>query len=233
MASATLRLRLLAKKTPLLFYPIAAAKSDAGRRVVTPSTDIVIEGIARSGNTFAVAAFRSAQSGPVRIAHHFHAASQILLGLRWGIPVVVLIRNPRDAVVSHLVYDPSLSPEVCLREYISLYSRLLPHRDEFVVSPFEEVTSDFGAAVDRVNERYGTSFARFVPTPENTRAAFELVEESARRVGHGVRQSGRPREDRAPLKRKARARLESADVDRELGRAEALWRDFTGDGDGR
>ncbi|MBW2123995.1 MAG: hypothetical protein JRH07_19420 [Deltaproteobacteria bacterium] len=140
-------------------------------------TEIVIEGYPRSANTFAVAAFLLAQGRPARIAHHLHVPAQVIQAVRWGIPTVVLIRRPEDAVLSRLVRRPNLSAETALRDYIAFYRTIAPYREGFVVAPFDEVINNFGQVVARVNGRFGTAFVPFEHTEENIRRVFTLVEE--------------------------------------------------------
>ena len=87
---------------PFLFLPAARLLGNRRRRefLVSPSTDLVIEGFPRSGNTFAVAAFVLSQPRPVRIAHHHHVPAQVIYAVKRGIPVLVVVRKPDDAVLS-------------------------------------------------------------------------------------------------------------------------------------
>jgi len=84
-------------------FPLQTAARGHRARAVDRATELVIEGFARSGNTFAVAAFSLAQPRPVRLAHHLHAPAQVLLAARMGIPCIVLVRDPVDAVASRLI----------------------------------------------------------------------------------------------------------------------------------
>jgi len=54
-----------------------------------PDTAIVIEGFLRSGNTFAVAAFRVANGPDVHIGRHLHGAPHVLRAVRYGVPTVI------------------------------------------------------------------------------------------------------------------------------------------------
>jgi hypothetical protein len=56
---------------------------------VSRTTEIVIEGYPRSGNTFAVVAFRLAQGREIEIAHHLHAAAQIKRAARLDVPAFI------------------------------------------------------------------------------------------------------------------------------------------------
>ena len=80
-----------------------AAPAPGSSRAVTPDKLVVIEGFPRSGNSFARRAFIMAQDETfdvTRIAHHLHVPAQVIRAARWRIPTLVLIRRPKDAVLS-------------------------------------------------------------------------------------------------------------------------------------
>jgi hypothetical protein len=193
----------------------------AGRR-----TAIVIDGFLRSGNTYSVAAFRVANGpGPI-VAHHLHGGPHVRRAQRLHLPTVVLIRRPADAISSYLVRRPTLTPDDALLEYLDFYRTAWPARDGFVVAPFDIVVSDFGAVIDRVNERFGTSFRRFEGDPASERAAVALVEEMNRRECKGqVVEShvGRPSAERQKHKEAVLRRLEHPRTRELLDRAEAVF----------
>lgn len=193
-----------------------------------PDTAIVIDGFLRSGNTFSVAAFTIA-NGDVRIGRHLHGAPHILRGVRLGLPTVVLIREPADAVASYLIRRPSLTPSDGLLEYLDFYRTAWRARDGFVVATFDEVTGDFGAVIDRVNTRFGTTFARYESTPDNDRRAFALVEEMNRLECRGElveTHVGRPSAGRATRKREIQEAMRQPRAARLLARAEELYRRY-------
>src|SRR6185503_18662977 len=108
-------------RTPYLWD--AAMQLRAGKRctLARRDTGIVIEGFLRSGNTFAVAAFRVANGADVHVGRHLHGAPHVLRAVRYGLPTLVLIRRPADAVASYLVRRPTLTPEDALLEYLDFY----------------------------------------------------------------------------------------------------------------
>jgi hypothetical protein len=174
-------------------------------------TAIVIDGFLRSGNTYSVAAFQVANGQELHIGRHLHGGAHILRAVRLRLPTVVLIRRPADAVSSYLVRRPTLTPDDALLEYLDFYRTAWPARDGFVVAPFDLVVSDFGAVIDRVNKRFGTSFARFEPDPESERAAVELVEAMNRLECRGEvveTHVGRPSTEREQHKEAVRRRME-------------------------
>ena len=195
--------------------------------VVSRDTDIVIEGPGRCGNTFAVVAFQLSQDRPLNVAHHLHAEGQILEGVRWGLPVVLLIRDPEDVVVSS-ASSFGIPVREGLRIYTAFYERLLSHRDAVVTAEFSDVTGDFGSVVRRVNQKYGTAFRAFEHSEENVARCFDVIDEFYRRTApEPGRTVARPSDGRQMKKEAARReyRLDTYHALRE--RAEDLHRSFT------
>jgi hypothetical protein len=190
--------KMLVARYPSLAMP--AAKARGHGVLAATGTDVVIEGYPRSANSFSVAAFGMAQewSGRARpeIAHHTHAPAHVIAAVRQGIPALVLIRDPEDAVLEFVMVKPSITVRQALRGYVRFYGPLPAYRDGFVVGRFEEVTSDFGAVMRRVNDRFGTAFVPFPHTPGNEQACFDAMDGYWRdMVGPGEkleRRVGRP-----------------------------------------
>ncbi|HET6560460.1 MAG TPA: hypothetical protein VFG72_01165 [Marmoricola sp.] len=143
-------------------------------------TAIVIEGFSRSANTHSVAAFIVANGPGLHVGRHLHGAPHLLRAARLGVPAVLLIRDPRDAIMSYLVRRPTLTPADAALEYLDFYRTAWRARQGFVVAVFDEAVSDFGTVIDEVNTRFGTTFRRFEPTTQNKALALELVEEMNR-----------------------------------------------------
>lgn len=93
---------------------------------------------------------------------------------------MVVTREPVEAVTSQVIRHPGLNVKDCLASYVSFHRRLLPYRDDFVASPFERVTSDFGSVIDDVNRRFATNFRLFDHTPDAVAAVFAIVDEMDR-----------------------------------------------------
>ena len=158
-------------------------RQDLRTRVVTPDTQLVIEGFPRSGNTFARRAFVMAQSENVdqtRIASHLHVPAQVVQAARWQIPTLVLIRRPRDAVLSFALWNP-ISVDQALRYYISFYETSEKYRAAYVLALFEEITEDFGHVIKRINDKFGTTFSLFRHDEENVGRVFADMDTYARR----------------------------------------------------
>jgi len=216
-------------RTPYLWDAAMAVRADKRATLARRDTALVIEGFLRSGNTFSVAAFVIANGDELHLGRHLHGAPHVLRAARLGVPAVVLVREPVDAVASYLVRRPTLTPNDALLEYVDFYRTCWRVRDDFVVGAFDDVTADFGSVVRAVNQRFGTSFHPFEPTPANQAAAFALVEEMNRRECRGeVVEShvGRPSDDRRERSREIAARVRAPGSAKLLGRAEDWYRRY-------
>ncbi len=198
-----------------------------GIEVVSPSTDIVIEGYPRSANTFAFAAFLLAQERQVRIAHHVHGPAQVIWAARHSLPVLLLIRDPVDAVLSLVMRQPAVSLRQALKDYIRFHQMVYRYHASYVVADFDKVTSDYGRVIRKVNSRFGTSFEEFEHTPENVQRCYELIEEMDRRNTGRKRITtntvARPSMQREVRKKGLRRQLESENLQEPVAHARAVY----------
>lgn len=131
---------------PPVFAVVAQIQNARCQRYlwVTPDADLVIEGYPRSASTFLHRIIRAGAQRPIKIAQHVHRPQQITFAMRYAVPTVVLVRNPRDAIASHLVFNPSLTPTECVHRYISFSATVeeyLGHPRLRIVA-FEDVIAD-------------------------------------------------------------------------------------------
>ncbi|MGA9100789.1 hypothetical protein [Aeromicrobium sp.] len=146
-------------------------------RRVTRKTDIVIDGMARSANSYAHVAFLLTNGESLNISHHLHTPRVIERGVRFGIPTIVLIRDPRAVLASVIQYDKDGSAEQFLDAYLSYYRTVEPLLDRVVLADFTEVIADFGGVIDLCNAKFGTSFARYERTDEGEAAIVAKIDE--------------------------------------------------------
>jgi hypothetical protein len=214
---------------PRLYLPLARRWGRG--EAVGPDTAFVIEGFPRSGNTFATAAIDVASSPKPVLGHHLHSPAQVIAAARRGIPTLVVIRRPEDAVLSLVIQQPHLSLRQALRAYLRFYRPLVPYRDRFVLATFDEVVGDFGAVTTRVNRRFGTSFESFEHTDENVRRALELIEEDNKLrwgAGRDLELKGAvPSSERGRRKEALRAGYRADPLRRPRERAQRLYESFT------
>lgn len=162
-----------------------ARKAWPGNRVTSMRSKIVIEGYPRSANSFAIQAFMASQNcESFQIGNHTHSPANIIRGVQLKIPVLLLIREPKDAILGSVVYESIRYGEIAkglekkqikihARRYIDFYRVLIPYLDEIVVAQFTDVTSDFGKVIENINQQYGSQFLPFMHSDENVKKIFE------------------------------------------------------------
>ncbi len=159
----------LAHRHPAVFARLGPLNERApfDRRVVRPGDDLVLEGYPRSANSFALQAFRMAQSRDMRIGNHCHSPMQLHLAARYGVPAVVVFRPPLDAVVSLLVFHGGhLSPRAALERYVRFHDRIAEVADAWVPVSMAEATGPMEVWITRINRRFGTDFAALPAEPD-------------------------------------------------------------------
>lgn len=191
---------------PALFFPLHRLLGEVGTGpAVTPDTDLLIEGFPRSGNTFAVCAFELAQPRPVNTAHHIHVPAQLIRAVRYHVPACILARRPEDAARSLVVKYPFLKLRHVLRGYVGFYEKCLPYRERFVAATFDDVVTDFGGVIDRINRRFGTGFHRLEASEENVRRVFRTIDDrNAREPIDPIFGSARPNSQKELAKQSIR-----------------------------
>lgn len=173
-------LRRFAGTSPLLYFTYVRLRRPVGyRHIVDANKDLLIEGFPRSGNTFAKQAFCFAQSGSVNVAHHLHVPAQVIEAVRLDVPAVLLVRQPKDAVVAFGLMNPNLHLGQILKSYLRYHRCLLPYLDRIVVATFEQATTDFGAVIRSINEKYNTCFVEFQHSEENQAEVFARLTSNA------------------------------------------------------
>ena len=219
------RLQLYAGRYPAVFYTLHKLARKKPAQAVSPETQLVIEGFPRSANTFAVVAFRQAQREKMRIAHNLHVPAQVVRASRWNIPALVLIRDPKDAVLSFVVRDP-ISVEQALKHYVSFYETVAEYRNSFVLGTFEEVTTDYGAVIERLNARFGTAFLPFLNKKKRVERVFARIEKGYRKSNAEAAleaRVSRPSEAREKMKREVRHELENPRLRRLVFEAKTVY----------
>lgn len=193
---------------------------------VRPESAVIIEGFPRSANTFAVVALKMSQPHSIHVGRHLHSLGHVRRGLELGKPALIVIRHPRDAVLSLAIAHPDLKLASLLTEYVDFYEGIEELGDAVVLGEFNEVTSDFGAVTRRLNGRFGTRFQEFEPTPENLQRCYELIDDEDRRNTGGVSRPtrvARPTAERDQQKRELSTGLEQPPVRDLLAAAEKVY----------
>jgi len=221
---------MLISRHPFLYY-FRNRKSEKAFLFANSKTDIVIEGFPRSANTFAGMAFDRIQSKKIRIAHHIHVPAQIIKGVQLKIPVVLLIRHPRDAVSSLAVFDKKVNLKNILKRYINFYKPVMIYKENVVVAPFEEVVGNFENIIRSINNKFGTNFDNYSEqTPPNTQKIFRDMEPFSKESETGRINEytiARPSNTRANAKAEIIEELKSPQHRKLMQRAENIYDYFT------
>jgi hypothetical protein len=206
-----------------LSLPVFRLLGKRYRDLCGPDTELCIDGFPRSGNTFLVAAVQRWNTS-LRISHHTHLGGNVKYAIGLGLPTVVLLRQPADAVASAMVWDGKVTPAVGLFVYMHFYRSLAPLLDKALLVSFEDAVGKPDAVVQAVNDRFGRSFEwREFNSEEEGHIRRYLVRHDARNERDAAR-STLPNPEKRALKTAAMIGIDQCAL---LGRAEALWHELS------
>jgi hypothetical protein len=94
---------------------------------------------------------------------------------RRRLPTLMVIREPKGAVLSQMVREPDVDLLDALYAYRRFHASLQRYRHAFLVADFEEVTRDFGSVVRQMNVKFNTSFGVFDGTPEQVTECTRMI----------------------------------------------------------
>lgn len=128
--------------------------------LVTPHHDICIEGFPRSANSFASMAIEKTNNNRLKVATHTHSPAQVKQAVKLGIPTMVLIRNPIDAVIGDLAIKQQLENRVpakpiqkdilsSLNRWEWFYNSIRTIRRQIFIAEFDDVIKDYRAVSQR------------------------------------------------------------------------------------
>ena len=206
----------------LVFLPLFRLYKNRFPQLPLPDTAICIEAYPRSANTYFVSGFQMWNSR-VNVAHHSHLAGSLKFAIKHGLPAVVLIRKPEDAIASTMAWDNLLTSSVALLAYIHFYYSLRKYRNRVLILQFEDVVRSPDKCVDHINQRFGTdfNFTQFTP------AVDQIVRE---RIQKGDERNNR-NEVNSTLPNQTKDELKQQQIDQLLNRrmylfAQRLYLDF-------
>jgi hypothetical protein len=159
-------------RSPLLYQLLHRARAaPRSRNLVGPATDLCIEAPSGSGNSVFVRSFQIANPD-VSVAHHHHVAAQVKRSVAFGVPTLVILRNPIDCSVSRSREAPWMVGPV-LPQWIHFFRAVESLESSVLRLSFELVTREPGAAVQRVNERFSRAFDTDLPDAEHVFARMD------------------------------------------------------------
>jgi hypothetical protein len=170
--------------------------------------DLCIDGYPRSANSYAVNLAYNLNPS-LRLVHHIHSQVIIRKAVKLGIPTIVLIRKPKDAIVSEFIRikhltnkEPSI--DYLIQKYVDYYNAVSDVISSVSLVPFKEITNNpvfflelVSRLTDTVNNRNYEELVKetmseskakvtkeiiyttSVPTKERTRYKKEVLEKIA------------------------------------------------------
>ncbi|MHA1973663.1 MAG: hypothetical protein ACTSW1_11750 [Candidatus Hodarchaeales archaeon] len=105
------------------------------RKYYDPKADVCIDGFPRSANSFAVNLVRVAKPD-LKIIHHVHSPVIIRKSLSDDIPIFILIREPKDAVVSEYIRSKFSREKQNVNKIIKRYSDYYEYVAKFIEDVF-------------------------------------------------------------------------------------------------
>lgn len=147
--------------------------------------------------------------------------------MRLGLPTLLVVRTPDDAVCSLLVAAPHVTAMSAYREWIHHHRELMAMRDAFVVASLPELIDDFGRVVQRLNHRFRTLLPADPWTPDKLAETRQAMEAHHRIVHAGAPHTAPwPSEHRVSMAVTARRALADPDLAVIRRQADELYASF-------
>ena len=118
----------------------------------TSKTQLIVDGPPRCANHF-ILEHLNQQFTQIEVAHHYHAVGLAKLGSKYSLPTIILIRNPKDQLLSGSLYSKEITMKILLLELHNYYKELLKIKN-IVISDFERSTKDPFSIVKEVFHQY-------------------------------------------------------------------------------
>lgn len=192
-----------------LVEPLSWVQPELRTTRVTEDSDVCVEGYPRSGNTFATVALRH-WNPSLEVASHHHSPGQVGRAVALGVPTLVVVRPPLQAVTSQLVGVPDLSPGLCLWAYERFHAGVWKLRQDVTVATFEQVTERYWEVVDRFADHHGLALEAAPLSDDERTTIFHTIKwlnQQDRR--QDARMAARPSADRQPLQDAVRPTVEA------------------------
>lgn len=89
---------------------------------------------------------------------HCHVPAQIIRSAVNGVPTLVLIRKPADAVASLISRWPYVGCRQALHSYVRFYAPIEHLQESVLVASFDDIVGGVSEVVDALNQHFETSF---------------------------------------------------------------------------
>lgn len=143
------------------------------------TTEVVIEGFPRSGNTYAEIMFRLTQGNRFTISHHSHHPVAVLEAIRAKKKTILVLRKPDDAVLSWCsswgVSDLEGIANV-FDIYVNYHKALLPAARDLTIFPFDELTTNFKGLISKLATSWQSALRDDFDENALARQAFQEID---------------------------------------------------------
>ena len=125
---------------------------------VEPDTDICIEGFPRSGNTFLYKLVKELNP-ELKTANHKHSVGHIKHAFYLNKPVIILIRDPLDAITSELIRYSNDGKIISkhlytINRYTQFYDYVSNVSNQVTLVTFAELTQDTERVLSELERKY-------------------------------------------------------------------------------
>lgn len=121
--------------------------------VVQKSTDLCIEGFPRSGNTYLENLIKK-MAPSLNLVSHKHSSGHVKEALHLGVPIVIIVRDPADAVTSQFIWtsrgEGSDAPKI-IKHYIQFYSYVELVKKQVILVDFSSLTENVSISLEKIN----------------------------------------------------------------------------------
>ena len=162
-------LKSILEKSTYVYLSILRIKHFRKRvetKISKPYYDLIIDGYPRSANSYTTRLFQHLEPRFL-IGNHLHSVAHIIYGIKKSIPTIVLIRNPKDAVISFaalvIIEKYSGNKNLFLKRnsikwmvnrYIHFYTPLIEHSDKILLIDFDLITNNVLNVIEIINRKW-------------------------------------------------------------------------------
>ena len=180
IASLQLRVREYIRSNPTLYRLIASLRKLAGQDkkfLCERESDLCLEAYPSSANSFLCRVVKYLNKD-LNIAQHTHSIANIKIALKYNIPVVIIIRDPLEAISSRVVrFNTGIGQGIF--EYINFYEFVAEHFDKLIVVCFEDVVKNTSSVLQKIRKSTGIALAQ-ENLEEAKRYAFSIITNTTR-----------------------------------------------------
>lgn len=221
------RIRYKLGKYPWIFFFLYNLIGKKNELAVSSKTDVCIEGYPRMANTFFVVGIRKTINRNIIIAHHLHVSAQIIKAVKNDIPAIIIIRNPLEAISSHILRNSRLSYQDAIEWYICFYQPLMPMINKILVIDFTSIIDKPQYLIEKV-----IKFCGYNQLPIMDIGKDEIYEEIERldkidtkKVAADFLTVSRPQKERDDLKYQVQKKIKN-EYPSLLNKAEQVYKEF-------